>query len=257
MGAKISTIENLVPPMNVRGVRSFLGHVGFYRMFIKDFSKIVRPLCRLLEKDATFVFDEACLGSFMEIKKRLISALIMSSPNWSLPFEIMCDTNDCTIRAVLVQHHDKIFRAIHYARRTLNETQENHTTTEKEMLAIVYSYDKFRQYIIGSIMIVHMDHVTIQNLMQILESFVGYCSSKSLTWRSGINGCVENVVADHLFRLEAEKGIEDVTSRAPVPDPTQRPNRIQNAVLFSNPIPFSSVSKTHFQYLFCKGYLSL
>ena len=59
--AKISTIEHLPPPVNVKGIRSFLGHAGFYRRFIKDFSKIARPLCNLLEKDAPFEFGESCL----------------------------------------------------------------------------------------------------------------------------------------------------------------------------------------------------
>ena len=79
--SKISTIENLAPPMNVKWERSFLGHAGFYRRFIKDFSKIVRPLCILLEKDATFVFDGVCLDAFMKIKERLISAPIMIAPD--------------------------------------------------------------------------------------------------------------------------------------------------------------------------------
>ena len=75
---KVSTIETLVPPTIVRGVRSFLEHVGFYWQFIKDFSKITRPLCKLLEKDTLFSFDEACIEAFNEIKKRLIFAPIMS-----------------------------------------------------------------------------------------------------------------------------------------------------------------------------------
>ena len=104
--AKISTIENLAPLMNVKGVRSFLCHASFYRRFIKDFSKIVRPLCRLLEKDAAFVFDEACLDAFIEIKKRLITAPIAS--DWNVPFEIMCDASDFAIGAVLGQRHEKI-----------------------------------------------------------------------------------------------------------------------------------------------------
>ena len=76
---KVSTIETLVPPTTVRGVRSFLGHTNLYRRFIKDFSKIMRPLCKLLEKDVVFAFNEACIEAFNEIKKRLIFAPIMST----------------------------------------------------------------------------------------------------------------------------------------------------------------------------------
>ena len=107
--------------MNVKGVMSFLVHAGFYRRFIKDFSKIVRPLCRVLEKDETFVFDEASLDALIEIKKRLISAPIMITPYWNIPFEIMCDSSDFAIKAILGQRHEKIFYAIYYASRTLNE----------------------------------------------------------------------------------------------------------------------------------------
>ena len=162
--AKVSTIETLVPPTIVRGVRSFLGHTGFYQWFIKDFSKIVRPLCKLLEKDLVFAFDEACIEAFNEIKKRLISTPIMSAPNWSLPFDIMCDESDYAIGAMLGQSHDKIFQAIYYASRTLNDTQENYTIIENYMLKMVYSCDKFRPYIIGSKVVIYTYHSSMRYL---------------------------------------------------------------------------------------------
>ena len=76
-------IETLMPPNTVKGIRSFLGHDGFYRRFIKDFSKITRPLCRLLEKDTKFEFDDSCLSAFKEIKSRLVIAPIMATPDWN------------------------------------------------------------------------------------------------------------------------------------------------------------------------------
>ena len=79
--AKIAVIKTLMSPTTVKGIRSFLGHAGFYRKFIKDFSKISKPLCRLLEKDANFDFDESCRSSFEEIKSRLVLAPIMLTPN--------------------------------------------------------------------------------------------------------------------------------------------------------------------------------
>ena len=81
-------------PTIMKGIRSFLGHAGFYRRFIKDFSKISRPLCRLLEKYANFDFDESCKSVFEEIKSRLVSTPIMLTPNWNNEFEIMCDASD-------------------------------------------------------------------------------------------------------------------------------------------------------------------
>ena len=91
--AKIEVIEQLHPSVNIRGIRSFLGHASFYCCFIKDFSHIARPLINLLAKDVPFEFDDACLKSFNILKKALISALIIQPPDWSLPFEIISDAS--------------------------------------------------------------------------------------------------------------------------------------------------------------------
>ena len=99
--AKVSIIRNLRPPTTVKGIRSFLGHAGFYRRFIRDFLKNARPLCRLLEKDTKFNFDESCKISFEEIKSRLVEAPIMAKPDWNREFEIMCDASDFAMRVVL------------------------------------------------------------------------------------------------------------------------------------------------------------
>ena len=99
--AKVSVIKTLLPPTTVKGTRSFLGHAGFYKKFIRDFSKISRPLCRLLENDANFNFDESCRSAFEEIKSRLVTAPIMETPDWNKKFEIMCDANDYAIGEVL------------------------------------------------------------------------------------------------------------------------------------------------------------
>ena len=126
---KITVIKTLMSPTTVKGIKSFLGHTGFYRRFIKDFSKISRPLCRLLEKDANFDFDESCRSAFEEIKSRLVSAPIMLTPDWNNEFEIMCDASDYAIGALLGQRIEKIFKAIYYANKTFNEAQENYSTT--------------------------------------------------------------------------------------------------------------------------------
>ena len=116
----------------------------------------------------------------------------MIASDWNLPFEIMCEASDFSIRAVLEQRHKRIFCAIYYANHTLNKAQENYTTAEKEMLGVVYSCHKFRSYIIGSKVIVHTNHATIRYLMQKKyakpHSFLGCCSSKNLVWKFGIKG---------------------------------------------------------------------
>jgi hypothetical protein len=85
--AKIEVMEQLPSPKNVKGVQSFLGHVGFYHRFIKNFSHIARPLTNLLAKDTPFEFDDECLNAFQILKKALISTPIIQPPNWSLPLK--------------------------------------------------------------------------------------------------------------------------------------------------------------------------
>ena len=122
--AKVSIIETLFPPTTVKGIRSFLAHAGFYTRFIRDFSKMSRPLCKLLEKETKFEFDEKCKFAFEEIKNRLIRAPIMATPDWNKEYEIMCDANDYAIGNMLGQRADKTFKTIYYASKTFNEAQE-------------------------------------------------------------------------------------------------------------------------------------
>ncbi|KAL4282844.1 hypothetical protein GQ457_16G021330 [Hibiscus cannabinus] len=133
--AKIEVISKLPPPTTVKGIRSFLGHAGFYRRFIEDFSKITKPLCSLLEQGRPFEFNKDCTKAFNLLKQKLVTAPIVEPTDWKLPFELMCDASDYAVGAVLGQRKGKIFHPIYYASKTLNDAQVNYTTTEKEMLA--------------------------------------------------------------------------------------------------------------------------
>nr|GEU86013.1 DNA-directed DNA polymerase [Tanacetum cinerariifolium] len=135
--AKVDVIFKLPHPTTVKGIRSFLGHAGFYRRYIKDFSKIAIPMTRLLEKDTPFIFSQECLDVFQTLKRKLTKALIVIAPDWDMPFELMCDASDFAIGAVLGQRQDKHFRPIHYVSKTMTEAESKYTTTEKEMLAAV------------------------------------------------------------------------------------------------------------------------
>ena len=204
--AKVSIIKTLLPPTTIKGIRSFLGHAGFYRRFIRDFSKITSPLCRLLEKDAKFNFDESCQSSFEEIRSRLVEAPIMAKPDWTKEFEIMCDASDYAMGDVLGQKIDKMFRAIYYASKTFNKSQENYSTTEKEMLAMVFACEKFRPYILGSHVIIHTDHAAIKYLMEKKEAKPRLIRWVLLLQEFDLEikdkkGC-DNVIDDHLSRIE-------------------------------------------------------
>ncbi|KAK1626852.1 hypothetical protein QYE76_001167 [Lolium multiflorum] len=187
--AKVEAIEKMPYPRDVKGIRSVLGHAGFYRRFIKDFSKISKPLTNLLQKD-----------------KALTTAPIVEPPDWNLPFEIMCDASDFAIGAVLGQRVDKKLNVIHYASKTLDAAQRNYATTEKELLAVVFACDKFRSYIVDSKVTIHTDHAAIRYLMTKKDA-----KPRLIRWvlllqefdlhivdRKG----ADNPVADNLSRLE-------------------------------------------------------
>ncbi|KAL5811083.1 hypothetical protein ACOSQ4_027651 [Xanthoceras sorbifolium] len=163
--AKVELIAYLPPQKIDRDVRSFLGHEGFYRRFIKDFSAISRPLCNLLIKDVPFEWTQDCQKSFENLIGLLTSTSIMQSPDWSLPFELMCDASDFVVGSILGQRKEGKTYVIYYASRTLNNAQMYYTTTEKELLAVVFTLDKFRFYLIGSSTVIFTDHVAVRYLM--------------------------------------------------------------------------------------------
>ncbi|KAK1686746.1 hypothetical protein QYE76_047594 [Lolium multiflorum] len=204
--AKVEAIEKMPYPRDVKGIRSVLGHAGFYRRFIKDFSKISKPLTNLLQKDVPFVFDDDCKEAFETLKKALTTAPIVEPPDWNLPFEIMCDASDFAVGAVLGQRVDKKLNVIHYASKTLDAAQRNYATTEKELLAVVFACDKFRSYIVDSKVTIHTDHAAIRYLMTKKDA-----KPRLIRWvlllqefdlhivdRKG----ADNPVADNLSRLE-------------------------------------------------------
>ncbi|XP_072084584.1 uncharacterized protein [Arachis hypogaea] len=208
--AKVELIEKLPPPSDVKAIRSFLGHASFYRRFIKDFSKIAKPLSNLLVSDTPFVFDEKCMLAFENLKQRLSSAPIISPPDWNLPFELMCDASDFAVGAVLGQRKDNLVHVIYYASKVLNDTQRNYTTTEKELLAIVFAFDKFRSYLIGAKVIVFTDHTALKYLFAKQESKPRLIRWILLLQEFNIEirdkKGVENKVADHLSRIPHDKG---------------------------------------------------
>jgi hypothetical protein len=160
--AKVEAVEKLPPPMDIKSLRSFLGHAGFYRKFIKDFSKITKPLTNLLQKDVQFNYNDKCLAAFRTLKRSLITTPIIQPPDWSQPFEIMCDASDYAIGAVLGQRKEGKVHAIYYASKTLNGARLNYATTEKDVLVVVFAFEKFRSYIVNSKVIVYTNHAAIK-----------------------------------------------------------------------------------------------
>ncbi|GKA76070.1 reverse transcriptase domain-containing protein [Tanacetum coccineum] len=119
-------------------------------------------MTHLLEKETPFVFSDECKQAFNDLRKKLIESPILVVPNWDYDFEIMCDASDFALGAVLGQRKDKHFHPIHYASKTMTGAQLHYTTTEKEMLAVVYALEKFRPYLVLSKTIVYTDHSAIK-----------------------------------------------------------------------------------------------
>nr|GEZ53061.1 reverse transcriptase domain-containing protein [Tanacetum cinerariifolium] len=163
-------------------------------------------MTHLLEKDNPFIFSKDCIKAFQKLKKKLTEAPILIAPNWDLPFELMCDASDFAIGAVLGQRHEKHFRPIHYASKTLTEAESKYTMTEKEMLAVVYAFEKFQSYLIMSKSIVHTVHSALKYLFAKKDA-----KARLLRWVLLLHEFdfkvlnmkgAENLMADHLSRLE-------------------------------------------------------
>ncbi|GJV93905.1 reverse transcriptase domain-containing protein [Tanacetum coccineum] len=149
---------------------------------------------------------EDCILAFQTLKKKLTEAPILIAPNWDQPFEIMCDASDYAIGAVLGQRIEKHFRPIHYASKTMTEAETNYTTTEKEMLAVVYAFEKFRSYLIMNKSVVYTDHSALKYLFNKKDA-----KARLLRWVLLLQEFdfkvidtkgAENYAADHLSRLE-------------------------------------------------------
>ncbi|KAK8572803.1 hypothetical protein V6N13_048370 [Hibiscus sabdariffa] len=153
-----------------------------------------------------FEFDEACTKAFEILKDKLVTSPIVEPPDWTLPFELMCDASDYAVGAVLGQRKGKVFHPIYYASKTLNDAQVNYTTTEKELLAVILAFDKFRSYLLGAKVTVYTDHSAIKYLLSKKDA-----KPRLIRWilllqefdveiidKKGI----ENQVADHLSKLE-------------------------------------------------------
>ncbi|GKE64819.1 reverse transcriptase domain-containing protein, partial [Tanacetum coccineum] len=208
--AKIDVIAKLPHPTTIKGVRSFLGHAGFYRRFIKDFSKISRPMTHLLEKNTPFIFSDDCIQAFQTLKKKLTEAPILIALDWDLPFELMCDASDFAIGAVLGQRHEKHFRPIHYASKTMNQAESHYTTMKKEMLAVVYAFEKFRSYLILNKSVVYTDHSALKYLFAKKDSKGILLRPNINTGRTNVNPVRPKVNTD-------SSNVNSVRSRKPVP----------------------------------------
>jgi hypothetical protein len=155
---KVNYVLNWMPPTTVSEIRSFLGLVGYYRWFIKDFSKIAKPMTKMLEKNKAFEWTRECQASFEEQKKRLTSSPVLVLPDLTKKFDIYCDASRQGLGCVLMQEG----QVVCYASRQLRKHEENYPTHDLELAAVVHALKIWRHYLIGHRCEIYSDHKSLK-----------------------------------------------------------------------------------------------
>jgi len=169
---------------------------------------VARALTNLLTKDAPFVIDKSYVTAFEKLRSLLASAPTVQPPNFSLPFEIMCDASDFAIGVVLGQRANRMPHVIYYASQTLTDAQRNYSTTKKELLAVVFALDKFHPHLLCSKVIVFIDHAVLKHLLDKNDTKLGLIRWILLLQEFDVEvndkEVSENSVVDHLSRIFTE-----------------------------------------------------
>ena len=160
----------------------------------------------MVEKECKFYFDESCLKAFGELKEKLVSAPIIISPDWSKPFEVMCDASGVALGVVLGKRREKILCPIYYASKALNKAQKNYTVIEQVLLAVVFSFEKFLSYLFVTKVIVHTDPSTLRYFMANKDAkpmlILWVLLLQEFDFEVKDRKGTENQVVDHFYRLE-------------------------------------------------------
>ena len=217
---KVRAVTDFPTPSNPDQIRSFIGLAGFYRQFIKDFSKIAQPLTSMLKKDAPFTWNEAQQTAFDSLKHALSTAPVLAFPNFQKDFIICTDASDVGIGAVLMQTDDNgKSRAVAFASRLLNSAERNYSVTNREALAVVWALRHFRDLILGYPIHVFTDHYAVTELFK-GKNLAGKFARWQLTVQeynpsfSHIPGKA-NTVADALSHNVAPVTVLDVSHSLP------------------------------------------
>jgi len=164
---KVAAIAELEPPSTVRELRQYLCVASWYRRFVPDFAKIVKPLNDLLRKGNKWVWTQEHRTAFEEVMARLVADPVLACPDFDKPFILQTDASDYGIGAILTQETERGEKVISYSSRTLNGAQKNYSTTEKECLAIVWAIRKFKPYLEGYHFKIVTEHMALKWLNSI------------------------------------------------------------------------------------------
>lgn len=201
---KVEALDKFKPPNNQKEIKSFLGMIGYYRKFIKDFSKKAFPLNKLLKKNSDFKWTAEQQNSFLELKEALRNVVILQYPDYNKKFIITTDASNYGLGAVLSQESNGKDLPLQFISRSLSKSEKNYSTTEKECLAIVWAVKVLRPYVYGRNFVIRSDHKPLQWLFNVKDP-----GSRLVRWRLKLEeydysieykkGC-DNVVADELSR---------------------------------------------------------
>jgi len=218
---KIECLVNYPIPINAKEVKSFLGLVGYYRKFIKDFSKKAKPLTNLLKQNQPFIWSDNCQDSFIFFKNILINEPLLQYPDFNQPFNITTDASNVAIGAILSQGKIGSDLPIAYASRTLNKAETNYNTTEKELLAILWATKQFRQYIYGRKFNIITDHKPLSWLFGVKDP-----GARLTRWRLQLE--------EYDYKIIYKPGVQNTNSDAlsritvtSVPQEPEVPNEYQ------------------------------
>jgi hypothetical protein len=156
--SKVKDILEWKPPTTVHQVRSFLRLAGYYRQFIPDFSKLVKPITSLLKNDTKFNWSSRCNEAFEQLKVLLTTALVLAQPDIEKPFDVYCDASGSDLGCVLMQEG----RVITYASRQLRWHEEHYPTHDLELAAVVHALKIWRHYLLGNICHIYTDHKSLK-----------------------------------------------------------------------------------------------
>ena len=204
---RIEKVRTYPIPKTPKEIKQFLGLVGYYRKFIKDFSKVAKPLTRLLQKSSIFQWTSEQQHSFNSLKSKLTSQPVLSYPDWNRPFVLTTDASNEAIGAILFQGTIGKDKPLAFASRTLNKAETRYSTTEKELLAIVWATKHFRQYLYGRKFTIVTDHKPLIWLMNVKDP-----NSRLMRWRLKL----EEFDYEVIYKSGKTNTNADALSRIPV-----------------------------------------
>ena len=232
---KVKAILALIAPTNVREIREFLGCVGYYQRFIKDYARKALPLTELLKKEEEFSWNPERQSAFEELKLTLSRAPILYPPDWAKEFHVTLDASGWCLGAILWQFDDSNRESsMYYASRQMSPAEKKYTTTEREALAVIYAYKKFRHYLLGYRIVFHTDHDSLKYLVN-KPDLSGWIARwilllQEFNYKVVVKSGKANANADYLSRQRGTEALEDIQAKFP-DEFDNKPNRKEEQVL--------------------------